>query len=609
MAVSVGKRTATALATATLLLAMALPQISPALDRLDFQVTGLAEDDALTKSLRAASLLLSQQADGATEPSDLFAASRADYARILGALYAQGHYAATISIRIDGREAANIPALNAPASVGQITVTVDPGPQFKFARTEIGPLAPRTELPSGFTPGEPAESTLVTQSVDAATAAWREAGHAKVAVSGQNVVADHNQNTLSAQVQMDPGPALRFGTVTVEGEERMRTQRILKIAGLRYGEKFSQSELDRAAQRLKRSGVFRSVTLTEAERPVGDLLPIGIKVIEEKTRRYSVGAELSSIDGISLSGYWLHRNLAGGGERLKVDLAVTNIATKESGMDYALGITLERPATITPDTTAALTFGLAHLDEVDYAANVAEFGLSFTQHISEQLTAKAGISYEYAEGTDPTGDFRYRSLSLPLGVTWDRRDKATDARKGFYIDAEAKPFSGFGTTGSGVRLKLDTRAYRSFGEKDRVTLAGRLQLGAIYGPNLLDTPRDDLFFSGGGGTVRGQPYRSLGVLVNRGLGSEFTIGGNHMAIVSAEVRTRVTDSIGVVGFVDAGQIGVDGFSGDASSWHAGAGLGLRYETGFGPIRLDVATPIEGTTGDGVQIYIGLGQSF
>ncbi len=587
---------------------MALPGPVPALDRLDFQVTG--GDKALTKTLRGASLLLTQQADGVTDAQDLFAAARADYARILGALYAEGHYSATISIRIDGREAANIPALNAPGQVGSILVAVDPGPRFAFGRTALGPLAPETRLPEAFAPGQPARSTVVGEAVDTATLAWREVGHAKVAIASEDVVADHARTTLSADIRLDPGPVLRFGPVTVTGQERMRERRILKIAGLRYGETFSQTELDRAAQRLRRTGVFRSVTLTEGDYPVsGDLLPIGITVIEEKPRRFSIGAEIASIDGLSLTGYWLHRNLLGGGERLKIEGSITNIGASVSGVDYGIGITLDRPATLTPDTTAGLTFELGHLDEVDYSANVAAFGLNFTHYFSDELTATAALNYEFADVTEPSGTYRFRSLALPLGATWDKRDSTTDARKGFYLKGEVKPFWGFGTTGSGARLTFDGRVYRSFGQNDRVTLAGRVQAGAVLGSALLETPRDDLFFSGGGGTVRGQPYRSLGVLVNRGFGPDFLIGGTHMLVASAELRTQVTERIGVVGFVDAGQIGVDGFSGPLSNWHAGAGLGLRYETGFGPLRLDVAAPVGGDTGDGVQIYIGLGQSF
>jgi translocation and assembly module TamA len=597
-----------AIAAAAALFLAFVPAPLPALDRLDFSVA--TADKALEKTVRSSSLLLTQQEEGTTDAQDLFAAARSDYARILGALYAEGHYSAVISIRIDGREAADIAPLDAPARIGTVTVQVDPGPRFAFSRASVAPLAPDTDLPPTFRTGEVARSTLVAEAVSAAVLSWREAGHAKAAPASQDVVADHANATLAADIRLNPGPALRFGPVTVAGAERMEVRRILKILGLREGEKFSQSELDRAANRLKRTGIFRSVTLTEAEFPVaGDLLPIGLTVVEEKLRRYSIGAEIASLDGLSVTGYWLHRNLLGGGERLRIDGSITNIGSGESGTDYALGLSIDRPATLTADTTATLNFGIGHLDEVDYYADTAEFGLGFRHFFSDSLTGRVALNYEYAEGRDPGGRFLFRSLSLPVGITWDRRDVAADARKGFYIDATAKPFAGLGTTDSGIRLTFDGRVYRSFGRDDRVTLAGRLQAGAVLGSSLLQTPRDDLFFSGGGGTVRGHPYRSLGIAVRRGFGSNFLIGGTHMLVASAEVRTRVTEKIGVVGFVDAGRIGVDGFFDDLGDWHAGAGLGLRYETGFGPIRLDLATPVGGTGDSGVQIYIGLGQSF
>ncbi len=587
---------------------VAVPQPSPALDRLDFAVTG--GDKALEKTVRGASLLLAQQVDGNTDAEDLFAAARADYANILGALYAEGYFSAVIRITIDGREASAIAPLDAPSRVGTVAVRVETGPRFKFSKTEVGPLRPDTELPVEFAPGEVAATGVIEDAVDEATLDWRNAGFAKVRPVREDIVAHHPSATLSADIRLDPGPELRFGPVTVKGADRMEVRRILKIAGLREGEKFSQLELDRASARLRRSGVFSSVTLSESETILnGGLLPIEITVAEQKPRRYSVGAEMTSQEGLALTGYWLHRNLLGGGERFKIEGAIQNIGAKNSGADYGLTISIERPATLTRDTTAGLTFTLGHLDEEDYQADLAEFGLTFTQYVSDQLTARAGIQYEYVRGSDPGGKFEYRNLSLPLGLTWDRRDSTTDARRGFYIDATAKPFLGFGTTDSGIRLTFDTRGYRSFGERDRITLAARIQGGAIYGSSLLGTPRDELFFSGGGGTVRGQPYKSLGIPVLRGMGSEFLIGGKFMLASSFEVRARVTESIGVVGFVDAGRIGGEGFFDDLGGWHAGAGLGLRYETGFGPIRLDVAAPVGGDTGDGVQLYIGLGQSF
>lgn len=599
-------RKAAAVVVAAGLLALAMP--GRALDRLDFTVaTG---EQALERAVRGASLLLAQEADGQTAPEDLFAAARADYARILGALYAEGHYSAVISIRIDGREAAGIAPLDAPDRIGAIAVVVDPGPRFVFAETEIAPLVPGTLRPEGFRPGEPARAGVIEEAVGEAILSWRETGHAKARPAAEDLIADHRSARLSAKVRLDPGPVLRFGPVSVRGADRMEVRRIEKIAGLETGKRFSQTDLDRAANRLRRSGVFSTVTVAEGEEVLdGGLLPIIISVAEQKPRRYSIGAEIASLDGLSLSGYWLHRNLLGGGERLKVDGAITNIGAGTSGIDWMLGVTLDRPATLTPDTTARLSAVIGHLDEVDYYADHAEIGLSLLHYHSETLTLRAGIAYEQTEGRDPGGAFRFRSLSLPLGLTWDRRDSTTDARRGFYVDATAKPFWGFGTTGSGARLTFDLRGYRSFGAEDRATLALRLQGGAVLGSDLLETPRDELFFSGGGGTVRGQPYRSLGVAVARGFGPEFLIGGTHMIAGSVELRTRVTPAIGVVAFADAGRVGVGGFFDDLSDWHAGAGLGLRYETGFGPLRLDIAAPVGGGTGDGVQVYIGLGQAF
>ncbi|MCX7287029.1 MAG: autotransporter assembly complex protein TamA [Rhodobacterales bacterium] len=568
-----------------------------ALDRLDLQVRG--GDAGLAKALESVIQLRSLQTQGQTDPQDLLAAARSDYGRILAALYARGHYSVVVRISIDGREAADIRPLEAPSAISAITVFVDPGPPFTFGQTRIAPLVPRTALPETFRSGQPAESSRVSDAVSVSLRAWRDTGHAKVAVTDQAVYADHARAILDVDVALAPGPRLRFGPLAIQGQDRMRPARIERIAGLPEGETFSETELRRAETRLRRTGIFSSVILVEDEAITApDLLGITATVVEQKPRRFSFGAEIASLDGVSVSGSWLHRNLLGGGERLKLESAITNIGSSESGVDYSFGVTLDRPATLTPDTTAGLLLRFDHLDDVDDKSDTVEFGLAFSHIVSDQLTLRAGLTYSYQNGTDPAGDYNFRNLSLPVGLTWDRRDNSADATSGFYIDATAKPFLGF-----------DTTAYRNLGAPGRFVVAVRAQGGAIYGSELFETPRDDLFFSGGGGTVRGQPYRSLGVSVSRGFGSQFQIGGRFFVGGSLELRARVTDSIGVVGFVDAASIGIDGAFGDTAESHAGAGLGVRYKTPIGPIRLDVAAPVGGDTGGGVQFYIGLGQAF
>lgn len=573
-----------------------------------FEVTG--GNAGLARDLRAASSLIASEAEGRKAADELYSAARADYARLVNALYAKGYYSPVVHVMIDGREAASILPLDAPTRIASVVVTVDPGPPFTFSRTHVAPLARETRLPEDFAPGERAESGLVQEAVQAGIDGWRAVGHAKAEPAERRFAANHATRELSVDVALAPGPRLRFGPLTIKGYERMRESRIRKIAGLPEGEVFDPKVLARSAERLRRTGVFKSVTLTEDEAITSpDLLGITATVVEEKPRHYSLGAEIASFEGLDLTGEWIHRNLLGGGERLTLEGEISNIGTQAGGTDYWLGVTLDRPATLTPDTTLSFSFDLAHLDEEDYDADIASLGFSFSHWFSENLSGSAGLEYTFADVSDPSGDLTYKHLALPIGALWDSRDMKLDAKKGWFLDAEAKPFAGFGSTGSGLRLTLDGRLYRSFGETRPVTFALRGQLGAIWGPSLLATPRDDLFYSGGGGTVRGQPYQSLGVPLLRIGTDDFKIGGQAFLAASAEVRTRVTEKIGVVGFLDVGHIGATDFFDAAGDWHAGAGLGLRYDTGFGPIRLDVAAPVAGDTGDGVQIYIGIGQSF
>lgn len=582
--------------------------------QVDFQTPGATED--LAEILRGTSLLLEQREAGATNPQELLAAARADYGRIVGALYGAGHYSGVVQIRVDGREAAAIPPLTPPPAIGLIQVVVSPGPQFTFSRAEISPLAPETELPDGFAIGEPAESVLIRDAARAGVAGWRSIGHAKAAPAGQSIVAQHGSATLDAQIQLSPGPRVQFGDLIITGNQRMRPDRIREIAGFPTGEVFDPEALDRAANRLRRAGVFRSVALTEEEdlRP-GDVLDVTAALVEELPRRFGFGAEIASSDGASLTAFWMHRNLLGGAERLRIEAGVGGIGAQVGGTDYRLTARLDRPATFTPDTSVFVFTGIERVDERDYEADRAFVTGGLAHVFTDQFSAEAGVDFRYERVRDAAGAITYLTAALPVGALWDRRNNALNATAGTYLAAGATPFIGLNSeTGQGAQLTFDARIYRGFGEDDRFVLAGRLQGGSVLGSPLLETPRDFLFYSGGGGTVRGHGFQSLGVVspcVGVRAGDpdcELRTGGRSFLGGSAEVRARITRAIGVVGFADAGYVGADSFGG--GDWHAGAGLGIRYDTGIGPIRFDIATPVRGdSSGGDVQVYLGIGQAF
>lgn len=575
-------------------------------DAVGFSFPGA--DKKLRQSLMTVSLLAQAERAGDTDPLDLFAAARADYGRLLGGLYAAGYYAGTIHIVIDGREAADIGALDAPRAIGRIAVEVRPGALFTFARARMKPYAPGTRLPPAYGDDKVARSGAIADAARAGVEGWRNLGYAKAAVNGQTIIADHRTHQIDAQILLSSGPRVRFGALNLSGYQRMKPRRILQIAGYNEGATFNPETLDKMAQRLRRTGVFRSVAITEADKVGPDgRLGISMALVEEPPRRFGFGAELSSSDGANLSAFWLHRNLFGGGERLRFDAAAQGVESRKSAAEYKFGARLERPGTPFTDSSVFLLGSVDRQNVLGARIDTLTLGFGLTRVLSDQLTAEAGLSY-VASSVDNSGvRTKFRALALPLSVKWDRRDSTLSATRGSYLRVGLTPFVGFGATGSGAQFTADLRGYRTFGADNPVTLAGRLQIGTVAGSSLLSTPPEYLFYSGGGGTVRGHPYQSLGVGVVRG-GVATTSGGKSFIGLSGEARYAISEALGAVAFYDVGWISAGGLTGRGQA-QAGAGIGIRYDTGFGPVRLDLAAPVSGATGKGLQVYVGIGQSF
>jgi translocation and assembly module TamA len=568
-----------------------------------FQSTG---GEVLLAQLRASSRVMAL--DTGTDPTsqDILAAARADYRQLLTTLYRQGYYSGSIRILVDGREAASLSTLDVPARIDRIEISVQSGLPFSFADLRIAPVAPGTVLPEELARGARARSDVIAGASQTAIKGWRNASHAKARIASQRITADHRNQTLDAEVEIVPGPAVTFGAVTVVTAGAVRSDRVLDIAGPITGVAFSPAIMERAAARLRRTGAFNSVAFSEADAlGAGDTLDLSLSLVDAPPRRFGFGAEISSAEGVALNGFWMHRNLLGGAERLRLEGAVKGIAGDSGGQDYSISARFDRPATIWNDTALYIAGEIEHLEEPGFTSDNIETGIGLNAWISESFQASAGISFRYSEVTESTTVQSFSHLLFPLSATFDRRDSRLDARAGNYASLEAIPFAGLNGAASGARLNADLRLYRSLGTAQRFTLAGRFQYGTILGAGIDEVPADWLYFSGGGGSVRGQPYQSL--VLDPGSSSES--GGRSFAGVSGEVRAGIRRNFSAVGFLDAGVVDQYLIPGSGGEFHAGAGLGLRYDTGFGPLRLDVAAPVAGDTGAGVQFYIGIGQAF
>jgi translocation and assembly module TamA len=581
------------------------PAAAQTLDPIVFGVTGA--DDGVRTALIDASLLVQGRRDKVSDPQEILAAARSDYARMIGVLYERGYFGPVISIRLDGREAAEISPLEVPARIDAIAISVTTGPIYRFSQAQVAPLAPDTAIPDGFRVGEIAETPVIARSGRIAVRSWRELGYAKADITEQNIVANHPQRAVAADLRVTPGPQLRFGTLTITGNTDVETRRIRQIAGLPTGEVFSPAAVQNASENVRRTGAFRSVVLREAEEPNADgTLNMDLIVAEGPPRRIGFGAEIASDDGIELSAFWIHRNWLGGAERLELNADVTSIASNVSDITVAFSARFTRPATPRPDTDQFILADIAFLDERDYSGESINVGIGYLRRFTDRLTGEAALGFNISQLTDAFGESDYALIGLPTRLTFEGRNDLLNPTKGVYLDGRATPFVAIKGTDNGARFFGDARTYLGLGSDDRVVLAGRAQLGSIVGPDLENTPNYFLFYSGGGGTVRGQEYQSLGVDLGNGLQT----GGKAFLGFSGEVRATVSDAIQVVGFYDWGYIGAESFPDGSGESQAGAGLGIRYLTPIGPLRVDVGTPVSGDeAGSSLLLYIGIGQAF
>ncbi len=565
---------------------------------------GASED--LTKRLEETSSVFTAESRGLDTPLEILSAALSDYRTIVQILYDEGYFSPVVSIKLDGSEAAELDSLSVPSRINRAVIDVKIGPSFTFGEAIVQPLAPNTELPEGFATGKPATTGAIQQAASAGVQAWKDAGHAKADVADQKIIARHSQARLDAQIDLAPGRKLTFGKMNIQGDSDVRHSSIEDIAGFPTGEVYSPAEIQKVGTRLRRTGTFNVVSIKERETPNPDgSLDFDATFEDLPKRRLTFGVEVASRDGLDLTATWTHRNVFKRAERFRFEAAIRGIGGVED-IDGRIGMRLDQPDRLGPDDNTYWSALLERRNTTNYNVSTASAVYGARRTFSDRLYVEGAGGFALSNSDDAYGSGRtFRYFILPFRSEWDQRDNKVNATKGFYLDSNAMPFVGFSDTGSGLRLFFDGRSYLNVGGSGRLILAGRVQVGSVIGPSASSVSPDFLFFSGGAGTVRGQPYESLGIPVG-----DDVAGGKSFLGLSAEVRGKVSEKLSLVGFYDYGAVDETSYITANAEFHAGAGLGVRYDLGgFGPLRFDLAYPVQGDTGEGLQFYIGIGQAF
>ncbi|MEP7209239.1 MAG: autotransporter assembly complex family protein [Alphaproteobacteria bacterium] len=528
--------------------------------------------------------------------------------------------AATVSklLESEGYYQAEVEASAAGADTFTRTVTVTTGPLFIVNSVQIAYVGgatvdemTRAELNSvakSLAIGLPARAAPVLETEDGLVLRLRNAGYPDARADPVDALADGAAHTMDFTFRLQPGQRASFGDLKVAGLDRTKPDFVAALKPWKPGERYTPQKLDEFRARLAETGIFDSVSaqLTPTGQPDANGLDgrdVDVQLSERKRRTVTLGASASTSEGVGLEGSWQLRNLQGRGESLTV-------TAKAATLDSSLETVWRRP-NIDGHYGRNLKIG-AKIEDLQTDA-FDQLGGTLSATIEEQLTHRLrgslGVNGGYASIEDDetkllgTGRRDVYIAGLAGTAEYTGVRDILDPQNGFRARVAIEPGITFGDTNIGfTKITGEGSVYFGLGS-DRFTLALRGKAGSIIGPN--GAPPDRLFFAGGGGSVRGYDYQSLSP---RDIDNNL-IGGRSLVETSAEVRWRATKSFGLVAFVDAGAAGED-ITPPIGDMRAGAGLGVRYYAGFGPLRADIAVPLDKRTGESdFQIYISIGQAF
>lgn len=594
----------------------------PAPVRYSLVVEGLS-DVGLEGEFRDLSAL--EEADGEAANGAMIAArAREDEALAIRLLRSEGYY--------DGTAVATIEQM--PEQPGQVRVvlTAAPGQRYDFGSiivtgpATVPPGLPRSELPLKV--GDPIVAAVVEGAEATLLLRLPEQGYPFVDIGPRDILLDPATGLGDYTLPVDPGPRARFGGYRTEGDLAFDAEHVGVIARFERGELYDSRMVDDLREAMVATNLFSSVSAEPVR--TGETAPDGTEYVDILVRQdagppraLTATAGFSTGQGFRLEGAWEHRNLFPPEGALRV-------AGVAGTQEQSLGVTFRRSNAGKRDRTVLLT---AEVGRRDYPAFEGYTAL-ISGRIARESTPIWQKRWTWAYGAEliATNETRFRrprvdqpSDTYFIGglvgqLGYDASNDLLNPTSGFRILGRINPeVSLQNGTNPYIRNLIEGSAY--YPVSDDLVIAGRARFGSIFGIERANLAPSRRFYAGGGGSVRGFGFQELGprsVVPNPDFDPEnpdkapptlfFPIGGRSLTEFALEGRYRF-GNYGAVAFVDAGQVYESEYP-KFSDLRFGVGIGARVYTNFGPLRVDVATPIDRRPGESrISVYISIGQAF
>ncbi len=520
-------------------------------------------------------------------------------------LRSQGYYDASVE-----------PSTEKAGDALRVVLTADPGTQYRFASVELpglgaaGSDAARLRNAFAVKVGDPVIATDVIAGGVALTQALGEEGFAQARLGDQDIEVNHQTHLATLTLPVNPGPIARFGAIHVSGRPPFSAHHLATIARFKRGDPFRRSKIDDLRRALIATTLVANADIQLVPVDGGRVVDLNVRL--EPAPSHTIAGELGygTGQGARLEASWTDRNFF----NPEGALTLRGIA---GTTEQLLGVQFRRSNFIQRDQTLNLQASVSHQKFAAYRARTVDLA----GNIERQSNFIWQKSWTWSYGgewlaTDERGVFSSAGIkdtktfliaALPLALAYDGSDSLLDPSRGFRLGGHLSPEISFhGGHLTYGRLQLDASAYHPL--SDRIVLAGRVRAGTIVGAGLFDLAPSRRFYSGGGGSVRGYGYQQLGPKDHDG----DPIGGRGLAEFGLETRIRLKQfggNFGVVPFFDGGSLTTKAFP-NAKDWRFAAGIGARYYSSFGPIRVDLGFPLNRQKGDGpFAVTVSLGQAF
>lgn len=575
-------------------------------------------DAALDKAITDSSLLVSLREKAPVGPFALVGRARDDQDRFLTVLHGLGFYGGQAQVLIDGRplddpslpdHLGGLPA-EPPAAV---KVSIQAGVMFHLGKVAIKGSVPQTVAEKlDLAPGAPAVATNVLAARVRLLAALHDQGYALASVSEPIAMLDASAAALDITFEVDTGPRVEIGQISFQGLQRAQESFLRKRLLIHPGERYDPRAIEKARQNLASLGVFSSVVAVAGKKlDAQGRLPVAFVVTERKRHAVRFNAAYATDLGPSVSARWQDRNLLGNAEQLNLSLGFSAGGTAQTDPGYWGSAQFIKPDFLHRDQTLQVDISPLKESLDAYERTAFTGSVSINRKLSERWTGSIGVAGQVERVTQQGTTDSFTLLGLPVVARYDSTSDLFNPASGVRATLSATPTHSFGNQGvSYVLLQASASTYLDAGAllgapAGRTVLALRGLIGGIEGANQFALAADQRFYAGGSATIRGYQYQSVGPTFPDGQPQ----GGTAVVAGTAELRQRIRGDYGAVAFVDAGQVAADGWS-FPGRWGVGAGVGARYYTAIGPIRFDVAFPVNKLPDSGsFQIYIGIGQAF